>query len=257
MAISLARWQPPYSAAEIGLFASPEGVEVGAGEVVLLQVSDCEDTLGTVADAASLAGVVRSLRRRFPGSPVAIWIPQAAPEHVIDLARAATALHVRAILGGPAPNPARLRFELSHSQGLSAFVLRWASDAGYIPEGTAATEVGALLDAAPNVRTLQRLARERQEATRTWRSHFRQLRLPPPRAWLGLAHMLHQALHLQRNREQPLQKIAECLGYSDVTLMHHRFRHVFRMSPGAVRSLLGAEPLLHHWFQGATRQIRR
>jgi len=254
MAISIARWRPPYSREEIGSFDSPEDVIAVEGEVLLLRVSECEGILQAVADAASLADLVRSLRHRFPGSPVAVWISQAPPEQVIDLARAATGSHIRAILGGPLPDPERLRMELTHPQGLSAFVLRWASDAGYLPLGTVETEVRALLDAAPNVRTLQRLANERHEAVRTWRSRLRQLGLPTPRAWLGLAHMLHLAFYLQRNRDQPLQRIAERLG-SDVTLMSHRFQHVFRMPPGAVRTLLGAEPLLHRWFQGAAREI--
>lgn len=255
MAISVARWQPPYSGAEIGPFAPPEDTSSADGEILLLQVSGWDDTLEVVADAASLAGVVQSLRRRFPGSPVAVWIPQAAPEHVIDLARAATASHVRAILGGPVPDPARLRCELTHPQGLSAFVLRWASDAGFLPPGTVETEVRALLDAPPNVRTLQRLASVRQEATRTWRNRLRQLGLPTPHAWLGLAHSLHVAFYLQRNSEQPLAKLAQRLGFSDVTLMSHRCQHVFHMSPGAVRALLGAEPLLHRWFQRAAREV--
>jgi AraC-like DNA-binding protein len=257
MTISIARWHSPYSDAEIGPFASLECVDAtGESEVLLLRVSECEGPLEVVADAAALADVVRSLRRRFPGSPVAVWIPPAPPEQVIDLARAATASHVRAILGGSLPDPGRLRIELTDAQRLSAFVLRWASDAGYLSPGTVETEVRALLDAAPNVRTVQRLAVERQEATRTWRNRLRQLGLPTPRAWLGLAHMLHLAFHLQRNREQPLHKIAERLGYSDVTLSH-RFQHVFRMRPSAVRLRLGAEPLLHRWFQYAEREIKR
>lgn len=255
MGITVARWQSPYSITEVGQFTSPERVEPAEGEVLLLRVADCLDTLDAVADAGSLPGLVQQFRRRFSASPVAVWIPQAVPEHVIDLARAATASHVRAILGGPTPDPERLRFELTACQGLSDFILRWAADAGYPLHGRVDAEIRALLDAAPKVRTLQRLARERQEAARTWRSHFRQSGLPAPHAWLGLAHALHLAFYLQRHREQSLQRSAECLGYSDVTLLSHRFRHVFRMSPGAARTLLGAEPLLHRWFQRATREI--
>ena len=257
MSISIARWSSPYSDADIGDFAPPAGLDAAGGEILLLRVADIAGTLEAVADAASLPEMVRSLRRSFPGSPVAVWIPEAAPDHVIDLARAATASHVRAILGGPAPDPGRLRVELTHPQGLSAFVLRWGSDAGYLPQGVAEAEIRALLEAAPNVRTLQRLARERQEATRTWRNRLRQLGLPTPHAWLALAHMLHQAFYLQRSHDQPLQKIADGLGYSDATLMSHRFQHVFRVSPGAARAWLGAEPLLHRWFQRAAREVSR
>jgi len=251
MAMSIARWRSPYSDAEIAPFVSLETVDAVGGEVLLLRVDASEGPLEPFADTAALAGVVKSLRHRFPGSPVALWIPQATPEHVIDLVRVATGSHVRAILGGPVPDPARLREELTHPQGLSAFILRWASDAGYLPDSTVETEVRALLDAAPNVRTLQRLAVERNEAARTWRNRLRQLGLPTPHAWLGLAHTLHSAFYLQRNREHSLQRLAARLGYSDAALMSHRFQHVFRMPPGAARALLGAEPLLHRWFQGA------
>jgi len=249
--MSIARWKSPYSNADLGPFVSLENADAVGGEVLLLQVPAREGALEAFADTASLAGVVKSLRHRFPGSPVALWIPQATPEHVIDLVRVATGSHVRAILGGSVPDPGRLRAELTHPRGLSAFILRWASDAGYLPRSTVETEVRALLDAAPAVRTLQRLAGERHEAARTWRSRLRQWGLPTPHAWMGLAHALHSAFYLQRNREQPLRRLAERLGYSDATLLNHRFQHVFRLSPGVVRALLGAEPLLHRWFQGA------
>lgn len=256
MAISLAAWKSPYSGADIASFATPEAIQTVEGEILLLRVSECESTLDSVADAASLPETARLLRQRFPGSPVAVWIQQTASAHVIDLVRAATRSQIRAILGGPAPDPERLRFELTEPRGLGAFVLRWATDAGYLPQSGIETEIRVLLDVPPGVRTLQRLARDRREATRTWRSHLRQSGLPAPRAWLGLAHTLRLAFHLQRNRDQSLQRAAECLGYSDVTLMSHRFRHVFRMPPGAARALLGAEPLLNRWFQGTMRGVR-
>src|SRR4028118_1283465 len=136
MPISIARWQSPFTGADIGLFVSPECLDAAAGEVLLVQVTNCDDTREAGADAVSLTGTVQSLRRRFPGSPVAVWIPDAAPEHTINLVRAAAGSHVRAILGGAVPDPERWRAELTEPQGLSAFVLRWASDAGYLPEGT-------------------------------------------------------------------------------------------------------------------------
>jgi AraC-like DNA-binding protein len=200
---------------------------------------------------------VKVLRRRFPGSPIAVWVGQISPEYVIDVVRAAVGSHIRAILGGAAPDSERLRDELTSSHGLAPFILRWASDAGYLREDVADTEIRMLLDVTPSVRTLKRLASERREATRTWRGRLRHSGLPAPRAWLGLAHTLHLAFHLQRNREHSLQRAAECLGYSDVTLMSHRFRHVFRMPPGAARTLLGAEPLLNLWFQSTIHGIRR
>jgi AraC-like DNA-binding protein len=111
-----------------------------------------------------------------------------------------------------------------------------------------------LLDVAPNVRTLERLSLNRQVAARTWRSHLQQLGLPNPRAWLGLAHALHVAFFVQRNRTESLQALSEQLGMLTVANMSQQFRRVFGLAPGQVRDLLGAEPLLHRWFQARARQ---
>jgi AraC-like DNA-binding protein len=256
MELLVARWEAPFTAASVGEFEVPERARAGASDVLLVRVTQGEP-LPVAADEDPVEAVVAGLRRRNPGNPVAVWIPQAPTDFVIDMVRYATASHVRAILGGPAADGERLRVQLTHPQGLSSFVLRWGSDAGYLPKGAMQQEVRALLDAAPNVRTLQRLASDRHEAARTWRSRLQQLGLPNPKAWLGLAHALHVAFYLQRNPRQPLALLARNLGYSDVTLMSHRFQSVFHMPPGEVRSLLGAEPLLQRWFQGGTRDVSR
>jgi len=166
----------------------------------------------------------------------------------VDAVRAATLAQVRAILGGPL-DPALLRAQLTHPLELSAFVLRWASDAGYLPAGMEQEDVRELLDAAPDVRTLQRLAITRQVAARTWRSRLQQLGLPNPAAWLGLAHALHVAFFVQRHAGESLQVLAERLGMLTVVNMSQQFRRVFGLTPGQVRGMLGAEPLLHRWFQ--------
>jgi AraC-like DNA-binding protein len=262
MDLLTARWRRPFTDDTLGEFVETAAVRPESGDVLLVRAAPGPvppPPHGASGDGAEspLEALVTGLRRLHPACPVAVWIPDAPADFVIDVVRDSTAASVRAILGGLRPDGGRLRLQLTHPQGLSGFILRWASDAGYLPKGTVQQEVSALLDAAPNVRTLARLTAERQEAARTWRSRLQQMGLPTPRAWLGLAHSLHVAFYLQRNQGQPLSLLAQRLGYSDVTLMSHRFQHVFHMPPGEVRGLLGAEPLLHRWFQGATREVNR
>jgi AraC-like DNA-binding protein len=248
-------WKAPYSTASIASFGPWQGVKPASGDILLIRTNPVPSS-PAVNDAGSilLPELVRELRSRFPGSPVALWIADGSPECVIDLVRAATSASVRAILGGQAADAGRLREQLTYPQGLSTFVMRWASDAGYLPPGTVQQEVHALLDAPPNVRTLQRLAIDRHEAARTWRGRLQQFGLPTPRAWLGLSHALHIAFFVQRNATESLQTLSERLGMQTVAHMSQQFKRVFGLPPGDVRDLLGAEPLLHRWFSARLRR---
>lgn len=255
MNFALASWRAPYQAGTISPFTTVSDARPGPGDVLLVRAGG---EVGPDPGPAPVrpAELVRALRRRWPGCPVALWIPHAPPEQVIDLVRSATAAQVRAILGGTAPSPERLRAELTHPGGISTFVLRWAADAGYLPDGPVDAELGILLEAAPDVRTLDRLARERQMAARTWRGRLQQMGLPTPRAWLGLAHALHVAFFMQRHADEPLQVLCERLGLSTIATMSQQFRRIFNLSPGAVRDVLGAEFLLHRWFQARAPATR-
>jgi AraC-like DNA-binding protein len=179
---------------------------------------------------------------------VALWIPDAPPDIVIDAVCAASQAQVRAILGGQ-PRADLLRAQMTHPQGLGAFIVRWACDAGYLPSGGGQEEVRELIDAAPDVRTLERLSVQRQIAARTCRSRLQHLGLPTPRAWLGLAHALHVAFFMQRHPSESVQSLCDNLGMNTVASMSQQFRRVFGLPPAQVRDLLGAEPLLHRWFQ--------
>jgi len=248
-------WKAPYSAETIARFGPSKDLSPAGGDVLLIRSRPLPASPSvTRAECIPLTELVRDLRARFPGSPVALWIPDGPPEHVIELVRAATSASVRAILGGPAADPGRLRDQLTYPQGLSTFVMRWASDAGYLPPGTVQQEVHALLDAPPSVRTLQRLAIHRHEAARTWRGRLQQFGLPTPRAWLGLSHALHIAFFMQRNSNESLQRLSEQLGMQTVAQMSQQFKRVFGIPPGDVRDLLGAEPLLHRWFSTRLRR---
>ncbi|MDB4949052.1 MAG: hypothetical protein JWM27_1701 [Gemmatimonadetes bacterium] len=248
-------WKAPYSNQSIASFGPWQEAKPANGDILLIRTYPVPfpPALNEVG-SISLPELVKELRSRFPGSPVAVWIADGPPECVIDLVRAATSASVRAILGGQAADADRLREELTYPQGLSTFVMRWASDAGYLPPGTVQQEVHALLDAPPNVRTLQRLAINRHEAARTWRGRLQQFGLPTPRAWLGLSHALHIAFFMQRNSTESLQTLSERLGMQTVAHMSQQFRRVFGLPPGDVRDLLGAEPLLHRWFSTRLRR---
>ncbi|HSU15585.1 hypothetical protein [Longimicrobium sp.] len=247
--LSVAKWSSPFLRESVGEFLAPAGPRTAGSEVLLLRLISLPGDSDPGAEVRQLPVHVRELRARHPGSPVAVWIAEAPLQVVADAARSAAGAQVRAILGGDAPDPDVLRAQLTHPLDLSSFVLRWASDAGYLPPGVEQDDVRELLDAAPDVRTLERLSLNRQVAARTWRSRLQQMGLPNPRAWLALAHALHVAFFVQRNSTEPLHLLSERLGMLTVANMSQQFRRVFGLSPGQVRELLGAEPLLHRWFQ--------
>jgi AraC-like DNA-binding protein len=247
--LTVARWSSPFEPQlEVGFVHLGE-VRAQPGDVLLLRLVPSLEWVATGTDDVRVADTVRELRRRHPGSPVVLWIPEGPAQAVIDAARAAEQAQVRAMLGGPQPRPELLRAQLTHPRGLSSFILRWASDAGYLPPGLEQEDVRELLDAAPDVRTLGRLAHDRQVAARTWRLHLQQLGLPNPSAWLALAHALHVAFFVQRNHTDSVQALCEKLGMCTVANMSQQFKRVFGLPPSTVRDLLGAEPLLHRWFQ--------
>lgn len=245
--LTVAAWQPPFQRSTLTDFVAAANACATAGEVLMVRLGNGGN--GAAPDGHEIPALVRELRRRHPGCPVALWIPNAPPQQVIDAVRSAGQAQVRAILGGDPVEPGLLRAQLTHPIGLSSFVLRWASDAGYLPQGVEQDDVRELIDAAPDVRTLERLSARRQVAGRTWRSHLQHLGLPTPRAWLGLAHALHVAFFVQRNHTDSVQALCEKLGMHNVAHMSQQFRRVFGLSPSQVRDLLGAEPLLHRWFQ--------
>jgi AraC-like DNA-binding protein len=250
MEFTLATCMSPYTPDHANEHPSFAEMRPGFGDLVLIRCA------GPVAEngAELLETLVRRCRCSFPASPVVVWIPAAEPGCVIEMVRGATLAHVRAILGGPEMPVAEMRKQLTSAQGISPFVLRWATDAGYLPDTPLPEELRTLLTAPPNVRTLERLALQGHVAARTWRGKLQQMGLPTPRAWLGLAHALHVAFFLQRNRSRPLQKVAEELGMQNVSVMSQQFHRVFGLAPGQVRGLLGAEPLLQHWFQAQRRR---
>jgi hypothetical protein len=252
--LTVAIWGPPFVLGSVAEFVRPPSVLASVGDVLLVRFTVCALDEAGDADGQSIPGVVRDIRSRFPGCPVALWIPDAPPQAVIEVVRSAGQSHVRAILGGDPLEPALLRAQLTHPHGLSSFILRWASDAGYLPPGLEQEDVRELLDVPPNVRTLERLSLNRQVAARTWRSHLQHLGLPTPRAWLGLAHALHVAFFVQRNSTDSVQVLCEKLGMQTVANMTQQFKRVFALPPSHVRDLLGAEPLLHRWFQARVRR---
>jgi hypothetical protein len=240
-----APWLPPYHAESAGAFAAADRVVAEPDSLVLVRPSPRDGWC--VGSWYELESVVATIRRNLPASPVVLWLADTSPEELVSAVRAASRAQVRAIACGERLQGELVRAQLTEPMGLSSFVLRWALDAGYLAADEQHDEVRTLLDAAPEIRTLNRLSRNRQVAARTWRSHLQRRALPAPAAWLGLAHALHAALVVQRHAELPLHAIPRSAGVQTVNLSQ-RFRRFFALTPGAVRRMLGAEPLLHRWF---------
>lgn len=244
--LTAAVWSPPYHRDRVSPFTRPSEVDPSPGDLLLVRLLDSQEN---GAEAAEIPTLVRALRRRHSGCPVVLWIPASPTQVVIDAVRAAGEMQVRGILGTSHPEPELLRQQLTEPAGLSAFVLRWAAHAGYLPAGADPVDLHEFLDVQPGVRTLNRLARQRQAAGRTWRSRLQQLGLPNPHAWFCLAHALHVAFHLQRHSSQSLQTLSQGLGMRTPAELSQKLKRVFGVPPGEVRRLLGAEPLLHRWFE--------
>jgi len=244
--LTAAAWSPPYDREMVSRFSEPSEVNPSSGDLVLMRLLDSDED---GAETTEIPALVRALRRRHSGCPVVLWIPDSPPQVVIDSVRAAGEMQVRGILGTTHPDPLMLRQQLTDPAGLSAFVLRWAVHAGYLPGGADPVDLHEFLDVQPGVRTLNRLARQQKAAGRTWRSRLQQLGLPNPHAWFCLAHALHVAFHLQRHSTQSLQTLSEGLGMRNPAELSQKLKRVFGLPPGEVRQLLGAEPLLQRWFQ--------
>jgi hypothetical protein len=255
--LSVATWPAPCRLADLTSFGSLAGVRAAPGHVLVVRLAPDDTGRVPLAGGQSVTEGVRELRQRHPGSPLALWIRDAPPQTVIEVVRAASGAQVRAILGGDVLDPELLRSQLTQPCELSAFVLRWALDAGYLPDGVELEDLRDLLDAAPEVRTLERLSLRRRVAARTWRNRLQQLGLPAPRAWLALAHSLHVAFFMQRNRAEPLQVLCSRRGMRLPANLGQQFKRVFGLSPSQVRALLGAEPLLDRWFQAQLPRCRR
>jgi hypothetical protein len=80
------------------------------------------------------------------------------------------------------------------------------------------------------------------------RSRFQKKRLPPPRAWCGLARGLRTALSIQGAPDAALTRIAGALGYRDHTALSKQVRLVFAVQPSEIRGTLGWEWLLDRWW---------
>jgi hypothetical protein len=245
--LSVARWAAPYGRASLGTFVPYDQVRTRTGDILLIRLVPPEGE-AVAGENGQFPVAVAALRHRYPGSPVVLWLPASRPQATIDVVRTATRMQVRGILGGPDPDPAVLREQLTDPAGLSAFVLRWASDAGYLPSGLDHVQVRELLDVPPEVRTFTRLARHHQVAARTWRNRLRQLGLPTPHAWLTLARGLRVAFFVQRHADCSLETLAERLHMHTAGRLGQQLRRTFGLAPSVVRTLLGAEPLLHRWF---------
>jgi AraC-like DNA-binding protein len=249
--LTAAAWSPPYDRDTVSGFADPAAVIPAPGDLLLMRL---EHSPENGARTMGIPAAVRELRRRHSGCPVVMWIPVAPPQVVVDAVLAAGEMQVRGILGTTQPDPALIRQQLTDPAGLSAFVLRWAADAGYLPCDSGPEGLRDFLDVPPDVRTLNRLARQRKVAARTWRRRLQQLGLPNPHAWFCLAHALHVAFYLQRYSSEPLHTLSERLGMQTPAELSRKLKRVFGVAPGEVRGLLGAEPLLHRWFEARVRR---
>lgn len=195
-----------------------------------------------------LEAAVPALRARHPGAPVVLHIGAEDPAEAVHYARRAAYLSVRAILIDGEPVASTLRAIVPHPVNLAADVMDWLELRRVALPPECQHLVRAIMRLAPMHRTVGSLLGMIGQTEAAVRKRFHSRGVTPPSRWFAAARALHAALRLQAQLDTPLLDVAWSLGYSDASALSRQMVRVFDLRPGAVRALLGWEPLLDRWL---------
>jgi AraC-like DNA-binding protein len=203
---------------------------------------------GFAHDWPLLEAAVPALRARHPGAPVVLQIGADDPAEAVHYARRAAYLSVRAILMDGEPVASTLRAIVPRPVNLAADVTDWL-ELRRVPLSPECQHlVRAILRLAPAHRTVGSLLATIGQTEAAVRKRFHSRGITPPSRWFAAARALHAALILQAQPGTSLFDVAWSLGYSDASALSRQMARVFELRPGAVRALLGWEPLLDRWL---------
>ena len=249
--ISLFSLRPPYT--DRLALRAPEGSEAEAlafGAIVGIEV------WGPVTDWSELERTIVSLRRRWVASPLVLTIdPQA--EDLLFVATRVARLPVRAVLFRGEPISDTLRRQVTRPSNLAEDVVEWLGLRGVRLTPVTAHLIRQIFARAPNFHEIVPLLREMGNPESSARFRCRKKRLPSPGRWLHAARALNAAFRIQAEQGRSLLRIAQDLGYADHSALSNQMLRVFRLRPGAVRRILGWEPLLDRWLAAEAGKSRR
>lgn len=233
-------FRPPYKGCEpISLTWRPEELLPGAAAVwfmapvgeVYLELDWVRDRPGSLP----LFVVLPEPEDIAPLAPVLRAIPGVVPRGVLPAAGRGTERALQTLLGAAPP---------SLPEAASEHLARL--DVVRDPETRA--RVQAIFASAPQVSSIEELARNLCQSRRTLGRFFNDRQLPVPSHWLQFARLLHVAVHLQ-NTSATINRVSSRFGYPDGFTMSNSMKRLIGYRPSFVRDHLGWEWLIQAWLR--------
>lgn len=240
-------FRPPYqSCTPLDAESHPGDLRPGESAVWFMRAS------------ARTADELRWAALRPVGMPLFIVLPR--PEEVPDLADilpALPGLKPKGVLPGVGRGTiTALRSLLSSPPpALYRAVADLLEDTGAIADAATRQRVEAIFASAPNIRSIQCLARQMCQSRRTLGRFFQERALPVPSHWLQFARVLHIAIQLQ-NTNLSIGRVSVRFGYPDGFTLSNTMKRLTGYRPSFVREHLGWEWIVDAWWKGERESLR-
>lgn len=175
--------------------------------------------------------------------------PEQVPE-LVEALRALPGLRPKGVLPGAGVGTmAALRALLAAPPTvLPVAVADYLEGMGAIADPETRARVETIFAAAPNVRSIQALARRLCQSRRTLGRFFQERGLPVPSHWLQFARVLHVAIQIQ-NTNLNIGRISARFGYPDGFTMSNTMKRLTGYRPSFVREHLGWEWIVEAWWR--------
>lgn len=192
---------------------------------------------------------------RPPGLGLVIVLPPARElARALPLLSYLTALEAKAVLPtGRINSPARVREVLSLAPTqLAPAVTQYLVRRHLLRSDEMRRQVARILELAPEVGSISKLARRLHTSRRTLGRHFAAAGLPVPSHWLQFARLMHVAVRLQRDPAAVFRAAARC-GYPDGFTMSNQMKRLVDCRPSEVRTHIGWEWIVECWIRKEAR----
>ena len=233
-------FQPPYRTCDpVDLSWEPEELLPGAAIVWFM------------APYKEVYAELDWLRKRPASLPFFVVLPE--PEDIAPLApvlRAIPELGPRGVLpvGGPGTEYALRTLLATSPPSLPDAATEQLTRLGVVRDRVTYDRVTTIFAGAPNISSIDQLARNLCQSRRTLGRFFRERELPVPSHWLQFARLLHVAVHLQ-NTSLTINRVASRFGYPDGFTMSNSMKRLTGYRPSFVREHLGWEWLVQAWLR--------
>ena len=204
-----------------------------------------------MAPRAAIYDELEWLQRRPASLPFFVILPE--PEDIRPLAsilRTVPELGPRGVLpiGGPGTEAALRTLLGTAPASLPKAATEQLSRLGVLCDEETRDRVSTIFAGAPNITSIEQLARTLCQSRRTLGRFFRDRRLPVPSHWLQFARLLHVAVHLQ-NTSATINRVSSRFGYPDGFTMSNSMKRLLGYRPSFVRDHLGWEWLIEAWLR--------